>query len=118
MKLLIVFLLGVSAVLASAAQAQNNDDWNHSQIRHVLLLSIDGMHAVDFYNCAHGLAGINNGNPYCPSLASLGQTAINYVAVTSSKPSDSFPGLTAIVSGSSPRPATPWPSGRQKPFPA
>jgi hypothetical protein len=25
------------------------------KVRHVLLLSIDGMHAVDFYNCAREL---------------------------------------------------------------
>jgi hypothetical protein len=73
------------------------------KIKHVLLLSIDGMHAVDFYNCANGIPGVNNGNPYCPNLAALGQTAINYVNATSSKPSDSFPGLTALVSGGSPK---------------
>ena len=43
------------------------------KIRHVLLLSIDGMHAVDFYNCVHGVAGVNGGNPYCPNLAALGR---------------------------------------------
>jgi hypothetical protein len=37
------------------------------KIKHVLL-SIDGMHAVDFYNCAHGIAGANSGKPYCPNL--------------------------------------------------
>jgi hypothetical protein len=73
------------------------------KIMHVLLLSIDGMHAVDFYNCAHGMAGVNSGDPYCPNLASLGQTGINYVATSSSKPSDSFPGLAALVTGGSPR---------------
>src|SRR5271163_426143 len=62
-------------------------------IKHVLLLSIDGMHAVDFYNCANGIAGINGGNPYCPNLTTLSQTGINYVATASSMPSDSFPGL-------------------------
>src|SRR5271168_4534657 len=72
-------------------------------IKHVLLLSIDGMHAVDFYNCANGIPGVNGGNPYCPNMAALGQTAINYVNASSSKPSDSFPGLTALVSGGSPK---------------
>ena len=72
-------------------------------IKHVLLLSIDGMHAVDFYNCSHGIAGVNDGNPYCPNLAALSQTGINYVATSSSKPSDSFPGLAALVTGGSPR---------------
>src|SRR5271156_73958 len=72
-------------------------------IRHVLLLSIDGMHAVDFYNCTHGIAGVNGGNPYCPNLAALSQTGINYVATSSSMPSDSFPGLAALVTGGSPK---------------
>jgi hypothetical protein len=61
------------------------------------------MHAVDFYNCSHGIAGVNNGRPYCPHLQALSQHAINYVAAVSSKPSDSFPGLAALVSGGSPK---------------
>ena len=64
-------------------------------IQHVLLLSIDGMHAVDYLNCVK--AGT------CPNLATLGQTGVNYLATSTSKPSDSFPGLTAIISGGSPR---------------
>jgi hypothetical protein len=73
------------------------------KIQHVVLLSIDGMHAVDFYNCANGIAGVNSGKPYCPNLAALGQTGINYVGAISSMPSDSFPGLAAIVTGGSPK---------------
>ncbi len=72
-------------------------------MRHVLLLSIDGMHALDLHNCAHGMAGVNNGAPYCPNLAALSRRAINYVNASSSKPSDSFPGLAALVSGGSPK---------------
>jgi hypothetical protein len=102
-----VLLAGVTAaaMLANSAPAVASDQGSAGprNIKHVVLLSVDGMHAVDFYNCAHGLSGINNGNPYCPNLASIGQTAINYVAVTSSKPSDSFPGLAALVTGGSPR---------------
>jgi Type I phosphodiesterase / nucleotide pyrophosphatase len=71
-------------------------------IKHVLLISVDGMHAVDFLNCAHGIAGANNGDPYCPALAALAKHGVNYVAASTSKPSDSFPGLTAIVTGGSP----------------
>ena len=73
------------------------------KVKHVLLLSIDGMHAVDLYNCVHGIAGANGGDPYCPNMATLSQTAINYVGASSSKPSDSFPGLTALVSGGTPK---------------
>ena len=70
-------------------------------ISHVLLLSVDGMHAVDFANCTTGLSGVNGGNPYCPNLAAL--QGVNYVASITSKPSDSFPGLMSIVSGGSPK---------------
>jgi hypothetical protein len=73
------------------------------KISHVLLLSIDGMHAVDLYNCSHGIAGVNNGRPYCPTLLALSHRAINYVAAVSSKPSDSFPGLAALITGGSPK---------------
>jgi hypothetical protein len=73
------------------------------KIKHVLLLSIDGMHAVDFYNCTQGIAGANGGNPYCPNMAALSQTAINYVGASSSKPSDSFPGMAALASGGTPK---------------
>jgi len=61
------------------------------------------MHAVDYWNCAIGVSGVNGGAPYCPNLAALGKTGVNYVAANTSRPSDSFPGLTAIVSGGTPR---------------
>jgi len=73
------------------------------KIKHVLLISIDGMHAVDFYNCARGIQGVNNSDPYCPNLAALAQTGINYVGAISSRPSDSFPGIAALASGGSPK---------------
>jgi hypothetical protein len=102
MRIPALFLL--SAFTALTAAAQNHDsDFDRSPIQHVLLISIDGMHAVDFQNCAHGLAGVNNGDPYCPNLASLGRNGINYVAANTSKPSDSFPGLMNIVTGATPR---------------
>ncbi|HET8824086.1 MAG TPA: alkaline phosphatase family protein, partial [Terriglobales bacterium] len=93
-------LLAAAALLcATAVQAETHN----SKIKHVLLISVDGMHAVDFLNCAHGVAGINNGEPYCPTLAALGHTGVHYVAASTSKPSDSFPGLMTIVSGATPR---------------
>ncbi|HET8924972.1 MAG TPA: alkaline phosphatase family protein [Candidatus Acidoferrum sp.] len=64
-------------------------------VKHVLLISIDGMHAVDYENC------VASGT--CPTLAALGQTGVNYTRTTTARPSDSFPGLMALVSGGSPR---------------
>jgi hypothetical protein len=85
----------------SLAQTSQSGPSNNG-IDHVLLISIDGMHAVDFLNCAQGIAGVNNGKPYCPHLAGLRRTGVNYLAASTSKPSDSFPGLTAIITGGSP----------------
>lgn len=94
----------LAATLSMAAVAQDNhDDWQHGRIKHVLLISIDGMHAVDYLNCSQGITGVNDGAPYCPNLAALRTTGVNYVAASTSKPSDSFPGLMTIVSGATPR---------------
>jgi hypothetical protein len=87
------------AYLIGAAVAEDN---SRNHIKRVLLISVDGMHAVDFKNCANGISTASNGEPYCPAIAALAKTGINYVAANTSKPSDSFPGLTAIVTGGSP----------------
>ena len=79
-------------VSSTNVRAADTSTVGSGKIKHVLLLSIDGMHAVDFYNCANGIAGVNGGYPYCPNMAALSQTGINYVNTESSKPSDSFPG--------------------------
>jgi Type I phosphodiesterase / nucleotide pyrophosphatase len=95
----------VVIMLASWGQgtAADTNKVGTKHVKHVLLLSIDGMHAVDLYNCTHGITGANGGDPYCPNMAALSHTAINYVATESSKPSDSFPGLAALVTGGSPK---------------
>jgi Type I phosphodiesterase / nucleotide pyrophosphatase len=71
-------------------------------VRHVLLISIDGMHALDFINCANAIKGANGGAPYCLDLAGLKSTSIDYLYAYTSEPSDSFPGLMALVTGGSP----------------
>jgi hypothetical protein len=91
----------VIACSAASALAQDNS-WGREPIKRVLLVSVDGMHAVDLKNCINGISTINNGEPYCPALAALSKTGVNYVAASTSKPSDSFPGLIAIVTGGSP----------------
>jgi hypothetical protein len=100
MKKTLPILSLACACFMGAAVAQGNPSPN--QIKRVLLISVDGMHAVDFLNCANGISTINNGKPYCPAIAALGKTGVNYVAASTSKTSDSFPGLTAIITGGSP----------------
>src|SRR5215472_1681667 len=89
-------LAALAALVASTCAASlvmADDGGEHS--RHVLLISIDGMHALDFQNCS--------ANGTCPHLAALGTTGINYKRTSTSKPSDSFPGLMAIVTGGTPK---------------
>jgi hypothetical protein len=93
--------LAATAAPSIGARADNFNRGNN--IQHVLLISIDGMHALDLINCAHGISGVNGGAPYCPNLAELAETGVSYLDTSTSKPSDSFPGLMALVTGGSPR---------------
>lgn len=65
------------------------------RIKHVLLLSIDGFHEVDFANCS--AAGT------CPNLAALARHGVMYSNASTTRPSDSFPGTLAEVTGGTPR---------------
>lgn len=66
-----------------------------AQADRVLLISIDGLHAVDLtrYVEAHPQS----------TLARLSHHGTTYVNATKSKPSDSWPGVLAMVTGGSPR---------------
>jgi len=91
--------LALASLLSLTASAQTN-----SKIQRVLLISIDGMHALDFANCAKGVPAYGN-LTYCPHLASLSATGVHYLQALTSKPSDSFPGLVAQITGGTPRSA-------------
>jgi predicted AlkP superfamily pyrophosphatase or phosphodiesterase len=79
----------VAAALLTPTLPTRADD--HDRIRHVLLISIDGFHAVDLQKCeASGL---------CPNLARLSEHGTTYSNASTTKPSDSFPGLLAQLTG-------------------
>ena len=71
--------------------------------RRVLLISIDGLHAVD-------LANFIQSNPHS-TLAQLSSTGVTYTQAYTSKPSNSFPGLLALVTGGSPSSTGVWYEG-------
>ena len=96
----VALALAASAYCGGALGAALNTDIEaRGQIRHVLLISIDGMHALDFANCS----GASGGPFTCPTLAALAKTGLTYTNASTSKPSDSFPGLTALATGGSPK---------------
>jgi hypothetical protein len=77
--------------LVSASRSQTTS----SHIKHVLLISVDGLHALDLSNyvAAHRAS----------MLARLTRHGNTFLNVSTSKPSDSWPGLLAIVTGGSPK---------------
>ncbi len=91
--------LALAGLFSVTAAAQGN-----SKIQRVLLISIDGMHSLDFANCAKGVPLYGN-QTYCPHLATLSATGVHYLQALTPKPSDSFPGLVAQITGGTPRSA-------------
>jgi hypothetical protein len=90
-------LCAVAFVLAMmpVQRVSASPDHDLKRNRHVLLISIDGMHAVDYENCVE--------TKTCPHLAALGENGVTYTRTTTSRPSDSFPGLMALVTGGTPK---------------
>jgi hypothetical protein len=87
--------IALSLAILAVPQAYSEHINQRNGIRRVLLISIDGMHALDYENC------VNGGS--CPNLAALGKNGVNDTRTSTSRPSDSFPGLMALVTGGTPR---------------
>ncbi len=81
------------ALLPSFA-AQDQDDQAGHRIKHVLMISVDGFHAIDLTNYI--------GTHPDSTLAALARSGVRYDNASTSTPSDSFPGLAALVTGGSP----------------
>ncbi|VTU46336.1 Type I phosphodiesterase / nucleotide pyrophosphatase (plasmid) [Variovorax sp. SRS16] len=62
--------------------------------RHVLLISVDGMHEAD-------LANYIKAHP-ASTFAKLARHGVQYTHASTSKPSDSFPGMLAFATGGTP----------------
>jgi Type I phosphodiesterase / nucleotide pyrophosphatase len=85
--------LAVAALVGGslgAAPAFARDD----QPMHVLLISVDGMHQADLANYINAHPG--------STFAKLARHGVEYTHASTSKPSDSFPGLLAFATGGSP----------------
>ena len=85
---LTLFACALTSFCSMTAAAQSNN------IKYVLLISIDGMHALDVSNYI-------SSNPHS-ALAALSNHGITYTNARTPSNSDSFPGLLALVTGGSP----------------
>ncbi len=91
---------GVSALLAVAGQpasAGTKSAAVSAGYQHVLLISVDGLHAVDLTNW---IETHPTGN-----FARLAAHGIIYPNAFTTAPSDSYPGMLALVTGASPKTA-------------
>lgn len=87
-----------AASSTAANDAIANEESNgsrKSRIEHVLLISIDGMHQSD-------LTRFVRTHP-ASALAKLVHHGVTFTNAKTSKPSDSFPGLLAQITGGSPK---------------
>src|SRR5689334_16070743 len=87
--------VGLALVLSSAHRAPAQSSVNQrNKVRHVLLISVDGLHALDVSNFiqAHPSS----------AMAHLAAHGITYSNARTPANSDSFPGLLALVTGGSP----------------
>src|ERR1700741_5439833 len=94
-KSVLLFLtatLFLSVAASTSAMALEDNDGNHA--KHVLLISVDGMHALDLANYV-----VSHPNSTLAQLSAHGKT---YTNAATSQPSDSFPGLAGLVTGGSP----------------
>jgi hypothetical protein len=98
----------VSSVLATSlllsplqvSAAGNGTSSSGPTVKHVLLISVDGLHALDLANYVNAHQD--------STLAKLSRSGITYSNASTSTPSDSFPGLAALVTGGSPITAGLW----------
>jgi len=93
----------MSSFSSATARPKDGQPWgddDHHKIRHVLLISVDGMHALDLttYVASHPDS----------TLAKLSEHGTTYSNNSTSSPSDSFPGLATLVTGGSPTTAGLW----------
>jgi hypothetical protein len=101
-KALLSSVLAASMLVSplQVSAAGNGTSSSGPTVKHVLLISVDGLHALDLANYVNAHQD--------STLAKLSRSGITYTNASTSTPSDSFPGLAALVTGGSPITAGLW----------
>src|SRR5713101_5519799 len=92
--LAIALSIGLLGTTLPATARANDELGDGHKIKHVLLISVDGLHALD-------VARYVESHPNS-ALAQLARHGITYSNARTPANSDSFPGLLALVTGGSP----------------
>src|SRR6478735_371093 len=90
-----VSALAERAASAAAASSSATFVVPNTGLRRILLVSVDGMHAADFYKWV-------SNNP-TSNIANLYAHGIDYPNVSAPTPSGTFPGILAVATGGSPK---------------
>jgi hypothetical protein len=86
--------LGLALLGGTFAPRASADELGKGEIKHVLVISVDGLHALDVANYVQA-------HPKS-ALAELASHGVTYSNANTPANSDSFPGLLALVTGGSP----------------
>ena len=92
-KSIAALALGVGLLGASLAARAGDDELHGKKIKHVLLISVDGLHALDVANYVAAHPG--------SALAELSSHGVTFSNARTPANSDSFPGLLALITGGS-----------------
>lgn len=94
-SLMMILILPLFAMHGIAAETQDSDKHDDNKIKHVLLISIDGLHQsdLDWYVSNHPTS----------ELAKLVNGGMQYTNAHTAVPSDSDPGGSALMTGGDPR---------------
>jgi len=90
----VVVLASGTALTSAAASSLRGNEPGDSHVRHVLLISVDGLHQQDLTWYVH--------NYPSSTLAALVRTGVDYRNAMTPVPSDSSPGMVAQMTGGNP----------------
>src|SRR5438477_7882035 len=93
-KWIAAFVFSIALLGATIPAHAGNDELRGRKIKHVLLISIDGLHALDVAN--YVAAHPNS------AMAALSSHGVTFSNARTPANSDSFPGLLALITGGSP----------------
>ncbi len=99
-KSISALVLSFALLVGTLPVRAGDDELSAGKINHVLLISVDGLHALDLTNfvASHQQS----------TLAQLSGHGFTYTNASTSLPTDSFPGLAALVTGGSPQTTGFW----------
>ena len=93
-KSIAALALGLALLGSTTSTRAGDDELHGKKVKHVLLISVDGLHALDVANYVAAHPG--------SAMAELARHGVTFSNARTPANSDSFPGLLALLTGGSP----------------